>query len=95
MLVGKVYFGFIDEELVEIDKFVCNNIINWFGLVCEVVYGVDKGLVFEVVFEGFNCFICYKFGVVMWFLRILWLCWDKLVVEVDWIEIFNVFLFEN
>lgn len=38
VLVGKLYFGFIDEELKEIDKFVWNNIVNWYGLVCEVVY---------------------------------------------------------
>jgi ATP-dependent DNA ligase len=50
--VGKAYFGFTDEELLEIDKYVRNNTIERFGPVRSVRAGVDKGLVFEVAFEG-------------------------------------------
>ena len=35
--VGKAYFGFTDEELAEIDRFVRNNTVNRFGPVREVV----------------------------------------------------------
>src|SRR5215475_8279452 len=50
--VGKAYFGFTDAELAQIDKFVRDNTINRFGPVREVVHEIDRGLVFEVAFEG-------------------------------------------
>ena len=50
--VGKAYFGFTDEELIEIDRFVRRNTINRFGPVREVTHEPDKGLVLEVAFEG-------------------------------------------
>ena len=50
--VGKAYFGFTDEELVEIDRYVRRNTLNRFGPVREVTHGRDQGLVFEVAFEG-------------------------------------------
>lgn len=50
------------------------------------------GLVFEVVFEGFNCLICYKLGFVMCFLCIYWLWWDKLFVEVDELMILEMMM---
>ncbi len=50
--VGKAYFGFTDEELLEIDNFVRRNTIDRFGPVREVTHDGDKGLVFEVAFEG-------------------------------------------
>jgi DNA ligase-1 len=36
--VGKAYFGFTDEELNVIDKFVRNNTVNRFGPVREVTH---------------------------------------------------------
>lgn len=50
VLVGKVYFGFIDVELCELDKFVCVNMVDCYGLVWVLVLK----LVVEVVFEGLN-----------------------------------------
>ena len=50
--VGKAYFGFTDEELLQIDRFVRRNTIDRFGPVREVVHEPDQGLVLEVAFEG-------------------------------------------
>ena len=50
--VGKAYFGFTDEELQQIDRFVRRNTIDRFGPVREVTHEADQGLVFEVAFEG-------------------------------------------
>ena len=41
--VGKAYFGFTDQELVKLDRYVRNNTANRFGPVREVAYGKDKG----------------------------------------------------
>jgi hypothetical protein len=75
--VGKAYFGFTDEELAEIDKYVRNNTIERFGPVRSVRAGVDQGLVFEVAFEGINRSSRHKSGVAMRFPRISRLRWDK------------------
>jgi DNA ligase-1 len=50
--VGKAYFGFTDEELLRIDRYVRNNTVARFGPVREVVHAPDQGLVLEVAFEG-------------------------------------------
>ncbi len=50
--VGKAYFGFTDEELKQIDKFVRDNTIERFGPVRSIRADKDFGLVFEVAFEG-------------------------------------------
>ena len=50
--VGKAYFGFTDEELKLIDKFVRDNTTERFGPVRAVRAGHDFGLVLEVAFEG-------------------------------------------
>ncbi|UOM32857.1 cisplatin damage response ATP-dependent DNA ligase [Acuticoccus sp. I52.16.1] len=84
--VGKAYFGFTDEELKEIDKFVRNNTINRFGPVREVVHTPDSGLVLEVAFEGLNRSTRHKSGVAMRFPRISRLRWDKPPAEADRIE---------
>ena len=52
MPVGKAYFGFTDEELLQIDRFVRRNTTEKFGPVREVVHEPDQGLVLEVAFEG-------------------------------------------
>ena len=54
MPVGKAYFGFTDEELVEIDRWVRNNTTDRFGPVRAVRAEPDHGLVLEVAFEGLS-----------------------------------------
>src|SRR6185436_7553823 len=46
--VGKAYFGFSDEELVQIDKYVRDNTIDRFGPVRSVRADQNQGLVLEV-----------------------------------------------
>ena len=41
--VGKAYFGFTDEELLQLDRFVRNNTVERFGPVREVVHERDQG----------------------------------------------------
>ncbi len=65
--VGKAYFGFTDEELMQIDRFVRNNTIERFGPVREVVHEPDQGLVLEVAFEGLQRSTRHKSGVAMRF----------------------------
>jgi DNA ligase-1 len=81
--VGKAYFGFTDEELKEIDKFVRNNTVNRFGPVREVVHERNQGLVLEIAFEGLNRSARHKSGVAMRFPRVARLRWDKPPAEAD------------
>ena len=75
--VGKAYFGFTDEELLQIDRFVRRNTIERFGPVREVVRDADRGLVLEVAFEGLQRSSRHKSGLAMRFPRINRLRWDK------------------
>ena len=84
--VGKAYFGFTDEELAEIDRYVRNNTIGRFGPVREVVHEAAKGLVLEVAFEGLARSSRHKSGIAMRFPRIARLRWDKPPSEADRIE---------
>ncbi len=84
--VGKAYFGFTDEELVQLDRFVRNNTTNRFGPVREVVHGKDAGLVLEIAFEGLNRSTRHKSGVAMRFPRVARIRWDKPAREADRIE---------
>jgi DNA ligase-1 len=81
--VGKAYFGFTDEELLQIDRFVRRNTVNRFGPVREVVHEPDQGLVLEVAFEGLQRSTRHKSGVAMRFPRINRLRWDKPPGEAD------------
>lgn len=90
--VGKAYFGFTDEELREIDRFVRNNTINRFGPVREVSHDLEKGLVLEVAFEGLNRSTRHKSGIAMRFPRISRLRWDKPPSEADRIETLKALL---
>ena len=65
--VGKAYFGFTDEELKQIDKFVRDNTIERFGPVRSVRAEPNAGLVFEVAFEGLQRSTRHKSGVAMRF----------------------------
>jgi DNA ligase 1 len=84
--VGKAYFGFTDAELAEIDRFVRRNTVNRFGPVREVTHEPDRGLVFEVAFEGLQRSTRHKSGLAMRFPRISRLRWDKPPREADRIE---------
>ena len=84
--VGKAYFGFTDEELTEIDRYVRNNTINRFGPVREVTHTAETGLVLEVAFEGLQRSTRHRSGIAMRFPRISRLRWDKPPGEADRLE---------
>jgi DNA ligase-1 len=84
--VGKAYFGFTDEELLQIDRFVRRNTTERFGPVREVVHEPDQGLVLEVAFEGLQRSTRHKSGLAMRFPRINRLRWDKPPREADRLE---------
>jgi DNA ligase-1 len=81
--VGKAYFGFTDEELIQIDRYVRRNTADRFGPVREVVHEADQGLVLEVAFEGLQRSTRHKSGLAMRFPRISRLRWDKPPREAD------------
>jgi DNA ligase-1 len=81
--VGKAYFGFTDEELKQIDKFVRDQTIERFGPVRSVRAEPHAGLVFEVAFEGLQRSSRHKSGVAMRFPRINRIRWDKPPGEAD------------
>jgi len=81
--VGKAYFGFTDNELLQIDRFIRHNTIARFGPVREVVHTADHGLVLEIAFEGLARSTRHKSGIAMRFPRIARLRWDKPPREAD------------
>ena len=85
--VGKAYFGFTDEELARIDRFVRRNTVGRFGPVREVVHEPDQGLVLEVAFEGLQRSTRHKSGIAMRFPRISHLRWDKRPADADRLEV--------
>jgi DNA ligase-1 len=90
--VGKAYFGFTDEELLQIDRFVRRNTTERFGPVREVLHEPDQGLVLEVAFEGLQRSTRHKSGLAMRFPRISRLRWDKPPVEADRLELLESML---
>lgn len=84
--VGKAYFGFTDEELKQIDKFVRDHTVERFGPVRSVRADREFGLVFEVAFEGLQRSTRHKSGVAMRFPRIGRIRWDKPAREADTLE---------
>jgi DNA ligase-1 len=81
--VGKAYFGFTDDELKEIDKFVRDHTVERFGPVRSVRAEPHAGLVFEVAFEGLQRSTRHKSGIAMRFPRISRIRWDKPPGEAD------------
>ncbi len=77
--VGKAYFGFTDEELKWLDRFVRKNTLNRFGPVREV----EKTLVLEVAFDSVNESKRHKSGLAMRFPRISRIREDKPAHEAD------------
>jgi DNA ligase-1 len=90
--VGKAYFGFTDEELKQIDKFVRDHTTERFGPVRAVRADRALGLVFEVAFEGLQRSARHKSGVAMRFPRINRIRWDKPAAEADTIETLEALL---
>jgi len=90
--VGKAYFGFTDEELKRIDKFVRDHTIERFGPVRSVRADLEFGLVFEVAFEGLQRSTRHKSGVAMRFPRINRIRWDKPSREADELRTLEIML---
>ena len=80
--VGKAYFGFTDEELKWLDRFVRNHTLNRFGPVREV----EKSLVLEVAFDSIHRSTRHKSGLAMRFPRISRIRTDKPANEADRLE---------
>ncbi len=80
--VGKAYFGFTDEELKWLDRYVRNHTVNRFGPVRET----DKSLVFEVAFDSVHESKRHKSGLAMRFPRISRIRSDKPAHEADRID---------
>jgi DNA ligase-1 len=80
--VGKAYFGFTDEELKSLDRFVRNHTQQRFGPVREV----EKSLVLEVAFDSVHLSKRHKSGLAMRFPRISRIRTDKPANEADTID---------
>jgi DNA ligase-1 len=80
--VGKAYFGFTDEELTWLDRFVRNHTLNRFGPVREV----EKSLVLEVAFDSIHRSSRHKSGLAMRFPRISRIRTDKPAQEADRVD---------
>ncbi|MFT3974703.1 MAG: cisplatin damage response ATP-dependent DNA ligase [Amaricoccus sp.] len=90
--VGKAYFGFTDEELGQIDRWVRSNTTERFGPVRAVRAEPGHGLVLEVAFEGLARSTRHRSGVAMRFPRIARLRWDKPPAEADTLETLEALL---
>ena len=80
--VGKAYFGFTDEELKWLDRWVRTHTVQRFGPVREV----EKSLVLEVAFDSIHLSKRHKSGLGMRFPRISRIRQDKPAPEADSIE---------
>src|SRR5215210_2393053 len=77
--VGKAYFGFTDEELRWLDRWVRAHTVQRFGPVREV----EKSLVLEVAFDSIHQSKRHKSGLAMRFPRISRIRTDKPAAEAD------------
>ena len=77
--VGKAYFGFTDEELKWLDRWIRTHTVQRFGPVREV----EKSLVLEVAFDSIHKSRRHKSGVAMRFPRISRIRIDKPAAEAD------------
>src|SRR5213082_631996 len=80
--VGKAYFGFTDEELMWLDRWVRGHTVQRFGPVREV----EKSLVLEVAFDSVHRSTRHKSGLAMRFPRISRIRTDKPANEADRVE---------
>ena len=90
--VGKAYFGFTDEELVMLDKYVRDHTHERFGPVRSVTANKQEGLVLEVAFEGIQRSPRHKSGIAMRFPRIHRIRWDKPSRDADKMEALEALL---
>ena len=90
--VGKAYFGFTDDELTQLDKYVRENERDRYGPVRTVTANKDQGLVLEVAFEGLQRSPRHRSGLAMRFPRIHRIRWDKPSAEADRIETLEAML---
>ena len=79
--VGKAYFGFTDEELRRLDKWIRDNTVERYG----PVRAVAPGLVLEVAFDAIHRSKRHKSGLAMRFPRVHRIRWDKPPAEADWL----------
>ncbi len=86
--IGKAYFGFTDEELKQLDKWVRNNTVQAFGPVREV----KQELVLEIAFDSAQLSGRHKSGVALRFPRINRIRWDKPMTEAATLEDMKVFV---
>ena len=77
--VGKAYFGFTDEELLRLDRFIRAHTSERFG----PVRAVEPSLVLEVAFDAVQPSARHKSGLAMRFPRIHRIRWDKPASEAD------------
>ena len=77
--VGKAYFGFTDEELKLLDRWIRGHTVQRFGPVREV----ERGLVLEVAFDSIHKSTRHKSGLAMRFPRISRIRTDKPAIEAD------------
>jgi DNA ligase-1 len=77
--VGKAYFGFTDEELKWLDRWIRGHTVERFGPVREV----EKSLVLEVAFDSIHRSTRHKSGLAMRFPRISRIRTDKPANEAD------------
>jgi DNA ligase-1 len=77
--VGKAYFGFTDQELAWLDRWIRANTVNRFGPVREV----EKALVLEIAFDAARLSTRHKSGVALRFPRISRIRTDKPAAEAD------------
>ena len=83
--VGKAYFGFTDEELRWLDRWIRAHTVERFGPVREV----EKSLVLEVAFDSIHKSTRHKSGLAMRFPRISRIRTDKPADEADHITRLN------
>ncbi len=81
--VGKAYFGFTDDELQFLDRWVRNHTTARFGPVREV----EKAMVLEVAFDAAQLSSRHKSGVALRFPRIARIRTDKPAAEADRLEV--------
>ena len=81
--VGKAYFGFTDDELQALDRFVRGHTSARYGPVRAVDAGPETGLVLEVAFDSLQASPRHKSGLAMRFPRINRIRWDKPAGEAD------------
>jgi DNA ligase-1 len=77
--VGKAYFGFTDDELKWLDRWIRGHTVQRFGPVREV----EKSLVLEVAFDSIHKSTRHKSGLAMRFPRISRIRTDKPAGEAD------------